>query len=537
MKQHIHINVLIAVIAVLGLAGCTKNFDAINTDPNGPVKIEPDFLFTGSVFNTLNIYGGPMNRVVFFNYTQHFSGFQGEFQRFNYSNSDNNLYWRQTYVNALQPVHRIVEEYQDDPTYHNRVVIAKIWKAYLFSNTLSIWGGIPMEGALLGEPNVPFTSEQEAYTLLLADLKTLAEQIDLDGDSFAPSADKIYGGNLLNWKKFATTLRLRLALRISNPAPNGNPELAEQVIAEIYDQRQFLIESEAETAKAKWGTTSDDWNPLYDRIVYNYEANIATIPVLGESLVYHTAPYHDPRLKIWAKPATQGPYTGQYVGQNIAYGGGNEFAANPQDNPHTGLKQVDYSAIGDVFSKADAYYTFLSHAEAALLKAEAALNGWWPEAADQLYYEGIDASMTQFGVSAEEAQQYKSVPGIAWGTAADTVGRESEFKDWLQICSSAISAGDYRKQIIMQHWLALPMQGVDAWALLRRTQLLEFQPQFATYDGNYKYMPQRLPYPSDEYNTNGSEVQKAVAALGGEDVLETKLWFALPTRKNPYLPY
>src|SRR5690606_21918137 len=121
----------------------------------------------------------------------------------------------------------------------------------------------------------------------------------IEGDTYGGSADKIYGGDLLKWKKFANTLRLRLAMRISNAAPNGDPVLAEKVVQEIYAQQDLTITSGNETAKAKWGLTRDDWNPLYDRAVYNYNANIATIPVLGESLVYHTKPYNDPRLKVW----------------------------------------------------------------------------------------------------------------------------------------------------------------------------------------------------------------------------------------------
>ncbi len=89
----------------------------------------------------------------------------------------------------------------------------------------------------------------------------------------------------------------------------------------------------------------------------------------------------------------------------------------------------------------------------------------------------------------------------------------------------------------MQHWLAIPMQGVDAWTLIRRTRVLEFQPQFATYDGDYKYVPNRILYPSDELQTNPREVQKAIQWLNGPDDLFTKLWFALPIKKNPHLPY
>ena len=531
--------ILLIVLITSSLFACTKNFEETNSNPNNPTKVEPDFLLTTSVFETMNLFGGDMNRVLFFNYTHHFSGFQGEFQRYTYSLSGNNTYWRNTFIDALQPVKQIEIAYQEDPAYNNRVIIARIWQDYIYSNAVAIWGGIPMHNALNGEPSVPYDKEEDIYYFLLDDLKELANSIDLSGDKYTADADKIYGGDLLKWKKFANTLRLRLAMRISNDAPNGNPAKAMEVVQEIYADQQNTITTQSETAAANWGLTSDTWNPLYDRAVYNYTANKATIPVVNESLVYHTVPYNDPRITVYGKPAAQGPQVGNYFGQNISYGGGGQFASGQQVNPHTGLKQEDYSQIGDRFTSPDAEYIFLSLAEANFLKAEAALKGWWgaPADAENYYYQGIDASFNRYGLSPAQANAYKSEPGIEWGTASDTTGRQSQFQDWLQICSSYIPAGDYFRQITMQHWLAIPFQGIDAWTLIRRTRVLEFEPQFATYDGEYKYVPNRILYPGEEYQTNPNEVQKAATWLDGPDDLFTKLWFALPNVKNPYLPY
>jgi hypothetical protein len=524
---------LLLLFPLLGFFSCTQDFEEINMNPNNPEKVAPDFLLTSSILETMNLFGGEMNRVVFFNYTHHFSGFQGEFQRYTYSVAGNNEYWRDTYISCLQPVHQIARNYQQDPAYKNRVAIARIWKAYIESNAVSIWGGIPRGQALQGDAQVAYEKEEDIYYALLADLKMLAATIDPAGDKYSPGADKVYGGDLLKWKKFANTLRLQLALRISN----SNPEAARQAVQEIYLDAQHTITGQAETAAAQWGTTSDTWNPLYDRVVYNFTANQATIPVLNESLVYHTLPYGDPRIALYGQPARQGPQKGKYFGQNISYGGGSQYA-DGQANPHTGLKQVDYSQIGERFLKPDAEYVFLSYAQACFLKAEAALKGWWGDAAEapKHYYEGIDASFNRYGLSATQATAYKNTPGIKWGTAADSAGRAAEFQDWIQISSSFIPAGDYSRQITMQHWLAIPMQELDAWALLRRTRLLEFQPQFATYEGDYAYMPNRLLYPAEEYQTNPVETQKAASWLHGPDDLNTKLWFALPIKKNPYLP-
>jgi hypothetical protein len=337
----------------------------------------------------------------------------------------------------------------------------------------------------------------------------------------------------LKWKKFANTLRLRLAMRISE----ADEATAQEVALDVSQDPTGLISSKSETALMKWGTTSDTWSHLYDRVVYNYQANKATIPVLCESLVYHTLPYGDARITVYAQPAKQGPHIGQYFGQNVSYGGGGEYAGDIV-NPHTGLLQDDYSYLGSRYLLPDAEYIFLSYAEACFLKAEAALKGWWSDSnAESYYYAGIDASYNHYGLSSSQASAYKNTPGIKWGTETDSIGRPHEFQDWLQICDSYIEAGDFFRQIVMQHWLAIPIQGIDSWALIRRTRVLEFQPQFSTYEGEYAYIPDRLPYPGSEASTNPVELDKAIGMLEGTDGLFTKLWFGLPNVPNPNLPF
>ena len=126
----------------------------------------------------------------------------------------------------------------------------------------------------------------------------------------------------------------------------------------------------------------------------------------------------------------------------------------------------------------------------------------------------------------------------------DDAGQDisTQFMDWLQICNSIVGQNDFLHQIIMQHWLALPNQGVDAWTLLRRTQVLQFEPCFSGYEGYYKYMPYRLKYPTSEVQYNTAECEKACSeylvprgSFSGNDMY-VKLWWALPNVKNPAIP-
>ncbi len=99
----------------------------------------------------------------------------------------------------------------------------------------------------------------------------------------------------------------------------------------------------------------------------------------------------------------------------------------------------------------------------------------------------------------------------------------------------------------MQQYIAMFYQSLDAWTLIRRSQVLEFPPHFSpetgygavnagTKDNPYAYIPQRLVYPDSEKTNNEYELTKGITNLdGGQDAMSTKLWFALPTKTNPYL--
>lgn len=533
---------LVLVVGIGFITGCKKQLTETNVNPNRPAVVDPEYLLNTSIFNTMNLFGGAMRREIFSHYSNYVSVGGGQFQRYGNFPSSNNTYWQSAYVNCLQPVHQIQVNFSGNSVYKNRVAIAKILECYIYSNIVAIWGSVPRSQALSGADAVAYDKEEDIYYSLLDDLKAAAAAINVSGDTYKATSDAMYAGSLIKWKKFANTLRLRLALRISNPQPNGNPDKAKQVAAEALADEANTILAPDETAHAYWGTLSATWSYFYDYNVFRAATNLASLNVVSESLIQYMQPYNDPRLKVYAKPATQGPMVGKYWGQPKS-----SFlppGVSMPNNPHANRAQLDYSQVGDYFSKPDAEYVFLSYEEACLLKAEAALKGWGgSKPADQYYALGVTASMQKYNLTQTEINTYLATPGIKWNTGVDTTGRGAQFSDFLGITTSAILKPDPFRQIVMQQWLAMFYNGLEAWTLIRRTQVLEFPPHFnpdgtaPTASWGYAYIPQRLLYPDIEYQVNTSELNKALPWLGGSDALISKLWFALPNKKNPYLPY
>ncbi len=557
--------------ALLGLYSCTRNFEELGKNPNQIEKPTPDLLLASSVRNAMDFYGGDFNRVVMFNYTQHFAGFQGDFQRYASDVTTLNNYWRDAWM-PVKDIHEVIEIYGDDQAYHNRVLIARIWKIYLLSQIAAIWGPIPYENGLDGKIVIPYNREQDLYYMMLDDLKECAEGLDPEGDYYTKdlllgtqiSDNVTMASDIVKWKKFANSLRLRLAMRISNSAPDGDPVKAQEVVEEVFQQEDLTITSDDETVACKWGgnitTQGGDVNPLYERAIYNKLANLGSLPVFGETAVYHMKPYGDPRLPIYAEPVVQKKvdgtvpvHAGEYFGDTNSYGGygGNSgIEVSADQRIHSGLTREDYSPIGSRFTAADAEFIFLSCAEVCFLKAEARLLGWGntsSKSAEDYYYEGIRASMSHYDILESDVAAYLETPGIKWGTATKTtndLGEDisAQFMDWLKLCSSIVGQNDFRHQIVMQHWLAIPNQGVDAWTLMRRTQELQFEPCFSPPDGTYRYLPYRLEYPVNEIQYNGPEVEKAINSyltprgiFRGNDMY-VKLWFALPNKAIDGIP-
>jgi hypothetical protein len=83
------------------------------------------------------------------------------------------------------------------------------------------------------------------------------------------------------------------------------------------------------------------------------------------------------------------------------------------------------------------------------------------------------------------------------------------------------------KQIAVQRWIHLFLNGYEAWAEWRRTG---FPLLTAAPNANGNRIPRREAYPTIERSNNTSNYNAAVAAFpyGGADDLNTRVWWDKP---------
>ncbi|HVK49176.1 MAG TPA: SusD/RagB family nutrient-binding outer membrane lipoprotein [Pseudobacter sp.] len=100
------------------------------------------------------------------------------------------------------------------PYNENLKQVARIWRAYLLSEMADNFGPIAING--FEGVNPDFADVKTVYYHVLDELKDASAKLDLNVSADAVKAlDPAYGFNFARWQKYANSLRLRLAMRLS----------------------------------------------------------------------------------------------------------------------------------------------------------------------------------------------------------------------------------------------------------------------------------------------------------------------------------
>lgn len=476
----------ISLALLLAGPGCTDKFEEMNKDPRTATAIGPNLLFTGALrAGTLNwdLYQIGQNLHADM-YAQYFANNAPGFQTDRYESNPGWIatYWNNYYSSFIINTQEAIRIAGQDPLAVNKVAQGRIWRAWLFHRVTDYWGDVPYfeaGGALNGNTTPKYDPQEAIYTDMLKELGEAAAQLDPAAASRYGAADILYNDNLDRWRKFANSLRLRLALRISN----ANPALARQVVTEVVTQNQLLGSNDDDARMVTFPTGQFiNRNPL--AILFNFNEFR-----VSKTMVDLLTALNDPRLPVYVAPVagtTPPVYRGLQNGLNAVQLGQPEYA------------RANFSNMGETIRAEGAPIDILTYPEVLFLRAEAALKGWGPGDAKTFYEAGIRASMSRRGVTSTEAvSAYLAQPAVAFDGTLE--------------------------QIITQKWLALYPNGIEAWAEYRRTGFPRLLPIPNPGETNGQ-VPSRVRYPAAEQTLNAESYQEAVSRQG-PDVMTTKVWW------------
>ena len=464
----INIRLITATLLILVVSSCTSDYVETNTNPNALTSVPYKSLITNSENSILRSYN-PI------------TGFQVSWTRYNvrtvYVHNERyeltgtgttfNVY--SGHLKNLQVAIELAEEAEDN----NSVAVAQILKAYAFQNMTDWYGDIPYFEALKADdsenPNIypKYDSQQSIYTDLIEQLKTANSIIDSSAN--IGSADIIFNGDMMMWKRFCNSLLLRIYMRISK-VDAATAKAGIEMIAS--DSATYPVINSIETAAIKYWLPEDATyrSPYYMQPSDADKQQSATSEFMIKFLKDRT----DSRLPVYAEPAAS---TGEYAG--IALGA--EGSAS------------DLSIMGiSTFRSADSPTRIMRYSEVLFIYAEAALNNW------------------NVGITAEEA--YKAA------IAASFEEYNLDVDDYLLDPLVDFNGGvDKRELIGEQKWCALYPDGNQGWAEVRRTGFPTYvsvtEPEETLYPGKGTIL--RMPYPYSEGVSNPEGFEAALAAQPG----------------------
>ena len=377
----------------------------------------------------------------------------------------------------------------------------------LFNNRYSLYGDIPYSEASKaydeGIFHPKYDLQKDIYLDMLNELSEAAAGFDVNADHFGNQGiqDLIYEGDIVKWRKFAYSLMLRLAMRISNIDPIN----AQLYVSEAIEGGVFT--SNDDNAWVQMANTG--WYYSYNDLSGNFlEATTWQNPKLSETFIDFLRDHNDPRLMIISSGI------GHYYGEKITDPALQKGMPNGKDvnsiRDYEGVTEdvdldMTYSRVNELMVDYEDPALFQTYAEVEFLLAESAFNGWHTGDPGTHYNNGIRAAMQMYDIFD---------PSL---TVSDT-----EVDTYLAAYPYEPDRG--QEMIGTQYWAATFFNEFEAYANWRRTEYPVLVP--VNYPGNHTNgtIPRRLIFNQAEVSKNEANYQAAVERMGGDE-LTTRVWW------------
>ena len=524
MKTIIKNSVPLLLTGLMLLSGCTKEYQKINTDPTsvGQEQYNPNYLlstaqltYTGSTDFAYETWRG--------NLIYASTMMQGMSSVISYWAGDKYMlnegytaaYWDKAYPDQIKYIVDLVEFTKGKPQYSNIYQIARIWKALTFERLTDLYGDIPYTDAGQGYYTAnlypKYDTQQSIYTDLLKEVDEAGNALSTSGGAI--TGDLVYAGDVAKWKRFAASLMLRMAMRLTK---------ADAALAQTYITKAVGKTMTADTDNAffKHDATGgrvtqnrnaqvllgdggqENFYTRWSNTFINYLKTNAD-PRLGKVAVTKLFLTDGSKVQNAAFDATPANQKGMPNGKDLSGIAGRDVR---QDASYTDF--IDYSSPHPGMLKRDGNTFILTYAETELLWAEAAQRFGIGGSAATHYNAGVTSAMTYLS-------QYDAAMAVNASDAA------------AYLTAHPYVAANGIEMISTQYWAhtVTMLDFYETWSNWRRTGFPALVPIVYPNTNTGGSIPRRFPYPLSEGVTNATNYRAAAAAVSGGDRLVGKVWW------------
>lgn len=531
--------ILIIFSLALVFSSCRKDFEEIDTNPQGFTTATDGSLFNGIIQTLMPTWNEQfyINNEILYPQTQLAALTSKAWGNYTLGTEE---IWENYYkaLPAIRELEKRFDTYPNTAATHNMKAMLSIVKAYKTFKLTDLFGDIPYTEAGYGYQDLErlypaYDKQRDIYLTLLDDLAVAAETINDTAARVEPfttfaTFDKLFNGNLRMWRKFANSLQLRHAMRMSDKEPG----LAGEIIANIIDNNlpvlygYDFITPLLETASI-WPGANGFSN---ESLSWSFREHNGLR--MGSNIWHQMSSSDDPEGSGIFDPRAYIFFEGdqndkwkpfpQIPEANTPSSGGIPYGSHRDDLGNYHIKNnVNYSPF-NFFLIADPNNTpiiLMTGAEVHFIKAEAYFRGIGVAmdrtVADIEYMNGINASV-EWWVNLSERLRLP-LSGVTFEskiTIPSNLGPASvlgKFGSWN------VTTDEEKLQFIYtQRMLDSFRQPWEAYAEARRTGMTPHEGPAINHF--------RMPYPPSEAQYNLDHMNAAIANQGGDNP-QVKLWW------------
>ncbi len=488
---------IILLTIALTFGSCDQGFDDLNVNPTKPVQLDPSTKLT-----YIQLHTGGSNYIAYLFWdvihlmqnVQHLNN--TSYISFVYKEGSTEWLFEEQFKTTVKSIVDLEAQLEssESPTAAADLAIARIQKVLIFSRLTDAYGDIPYseagKGFLEGIRFPVYEKQSDIYANMLSLLESSAATLSSDGTNSYGSADLLFGGDSVKWRKFANSLMLRLAMRMVKVDEDAAKSWATKAIS------GGVMESNADIAFLQYENSPNDGGPNVNPLTKTFTSRAPTQVKISKTFMDFLKERNDPRISVLASTVDGDTDPALQFGQDINDPSRGVANSKPNINIFGGSGVIVY----------DAPFYFQTYAEVEFMLAEAAER--WGLADGDVeghYNSGVRAAMEYLAMYGDG--------GVISSTAID---------DYL-IANPFVPA-DALKMINEQYWVATFGNGLETFSNWKRSGYPQLVPIDVADILTNGEIPRRFVYPGSERLNNPENVEAATTQQGG-DALTTRMWW------------
>ena len=509
---------------VLVFVSCAKDITELNVNKNAATDIDMAYLVSTGTLRIAGEYENTRANMLYAaTMIQHTASTAGYFSgdKYFYNAQYSGAYMERHFTDVIRLFSQAIEKTKGDANLANINSTAVILRAFDLHRMTDLYGDIPYTqagyGLVEGDKNwfPKYESQKDVYASLVKDIKAARDKMSSSAKSMG-NQDFLYGGDITKWKKFANSLLMRIAMRMSN--------VDASTAASVYKEAQAsgAFSSNADNAHIKFaaGPQGINRNGLNDGYWNTYK--YSTDCKISKTFIDWMKANNDPRLTIISGgigspnlevPTTWNTKVEDQEGMPNGYTPSNIAAALSTDKADAYKKLTSqanriFSMLNLKYLDWEDPYILLTYGEVELMNAEAALKGWLTTSAETHFNNGVQAAIQNWaGFDASFTRTKADIDTYIAGRGF-----------------AAASSANKLKLIGEEYWAATYLNDIESWSNWRRTGFPVLKPTNDPNRFEVNEIPRRLIYWESEISSNPANYKIAIDRMGGDKFM-TKVWW------------